>query len=36
MSRRLGHVDCGVYAKVAAGGTINVDDPIETERPLLI
>jgi uncharacterized protein len=36
MSRRLGHLDCGVYAKVIAGGTIKIGDAIETERPLLI
>jgi MOSC domain-containing protein YiiM len=34
--RRLGHADCGVYAEVTAGGSINVGDAIATEEPQLL
>jgi MOSC domain-containing protein YiiM len=28
--RTLGHCDCGVYAEVVTGGTIRIDDKVET------
>jgi MOSC domain-containing protein YiiM len=34
--RRLGHVDCGVYAEVTAGGAIAVGDSIAMEEPQLV
>ena len=36
LMRRLGHVDCGVYAEVTAGGTIAVGDSIAMEQPQLV
>lgn len=32
LMRTLGHCDCGVYAEVVAGGTVRIDDKIETFR----
>ena len=36
MMRRLGHIDCGIYAEVTAGGTIAVGDAIALEQPVLV
>lgn len=36
LQRRLGHGDCGIYAEVAAGGSIEVGDPILEEAPGLL
>jgi uncharacterized protein YcbX len=36
LERRLGHADCGVYAEVAAGGTIGVGDEVAAEQPRLL
>jgi hypothetical protein len=36
LMRRLGHVDCGVYAEVTAGGAIAVGDSIAMEEPQLV
>jgi hypothetical protein len=33
LMRGLGHADCGVYAEVIEGGSINVGDAIATEGP---
>jgi uncharacterized protein YcbX len=30
LTRTLGHRDCGVYAEVVTGGTITIDDKVET------
>ncbi|MEH6951479.1 MOSC domain-containing protein [Nitrobacter sp. NHB1] len=30
LMRTLGHCDCGVYAEVVTGGTIRIDDKVET------
>jgi uncharacterized protein YcbX len=32
LTRMLGHRDCGIYAEVVAGGTVRIDDRIETFR----
>lgn len=32
LMRTLGHCDCGVYAEVVAGGTVRINDKIETFR----
>jgi uncharacterized protein len=36
MMRRLGHIDCGVYAEVTAGGAIALGDAIVPEAPELV
>jgi uncharacterized protein YcbX len=33
--RRLGHMDCGVYAEVIADGAISIGDTLEVEQPKL-
>ncbi len=32
LARTLGHRDCGIYAEVVAGGTVRIEDRIETLR----
>jgi uncharacterized protein YcbX len=32
LTRTLGHRNCGVYAEVVTGGTIRIDDKVETLR----
>jgi uncharacterized protein YcbX len=32
LMRTLGHCDCGIYAEVVTGGTIRIDDKVETFR----
>ena len=32
LMRRLGHADCGIYAEVIAGGTVNLGDAIGMEQ----
>jgi uncharacterized protein YcbX len=34
--RRLGHMDCGIYAEVIADGEIGVGDRIDVEEPKLV
>jgi uncharacterized protein YcbX len=36
MKRRLGHIECGIYAEVTTGGAINVGDAIAPEEPQLV
>jgi uncharacterized protein YcbX len=36
MMRRLGHIDCGIYAEVTAGGAIAIGDAIVPEAPELV
>jgi uncharacterized protein YcbX len=36
LMRTLGHRDCGIYAEVASGGTVRIDDKIETLRESLL
>jgi len=36
LMRRLGHNECGIYAEVTAGGTVNVGDTIAVEEPKLL
>ena len=36
LMRTLGHCDCGIYAEVVSGGTVRIDDKIETLRESLL
>lgn len=36
LMRRLGHNECGIYAEVIAGGSIDVGDTIAAEQPELL
>jgi uncharacterized protein YcbX len=36
LMRRLGHVECGIYAEVTEGGTVNVGDTVAAEQPTLV
>jgi len=36
LMRRLGHNECGIYAEVIVGGSINVGDTIAVEEPKLL
>ncbi|QHO72053.1 MOSC domain-containing protein [Bradyrhizobium sp. CCBAU 051011] len=36
LQRRLGHADCGIYAEVITGGTINAGDTIAAEQVELL
>jgi uncharacterized protein len=36
LMRRLGHVECGIYAEVIQGGTISVGDALTAEQPTLV
>jgi uncharacterized protein len=36
LMRRLGHIECGIYAEVIAGGAIAVGDPIAVDEPTLL
>ncbi|MBK3660867.1 MOSC domain-containing protein [Bradyrhizobium diazoefficiens] len=36
LSRRLGHMDCGIYAEVIADGEIGVGDAIAVDAPKLV
>ena len=36
LKRSLGHIECGIYAEVTAGGAIAVGDPIAIEQPELL
>jgi len=36
LSRHLGHMDCGIYAEVIAGGDIGVGDVVAVEEPRLV
>ena len=36
LQRRLGHMDCGIYAEVIAPGTLHVGDEIAEEEPGLV
>jgi uncharacterized protein YcbX len=36
LMRTLGHRDCGIYAEVVSGGTVRIDDKIETLRESLL
>ena len=36
LMRRLGHLECGIYAEVIEGGTITVGDAIAAEQPALL
>ena len=36
LMRRLGHIECGIYAEVIAGGAIAVGDAITTQEPRLV
>ena len=34
--RRLGHIECGIYAEVIEGGTVSVGDTVAAEQPTLV
>jgi uncharacterized protein YcbX len=36
LTRRLGHVECGIYAEVIEGGTVDVGDTVAAEQPMLV
>jgi uncharacterized protein YcbX len=36
LMRRLGHIECGLYAEVIEGGTISVGDTVAAEQPTLV
>jgi len=36
LERRLGHMDCGIYAEVVAGGTLRIGDEVVAEEPQLV
>jgi uncharacterized protein len=36
LMRRLGHIECGIYAEVIEGGTVGVGDAIAAEQPTLV
>ena len=36
LMRRLGHLECGIYAEVIEGGTMAVGDAIAAEQPALL
>jgi hypothetical protein len=36
LMRRLGHIECGIYAEVIEGGTVNVGDTVAAEQPTLV
>src|SRR5262249_23903526 len=36
LMRRLGHVECGIYAEVVEGGTMRVGDTVAAEQPTLV
>ncbi len=36
LMRRLGHIECGIYAEVIEGGTVSVGDTLAAEQPTLV
>jgi hypothetical protein len=36
LMRRLGHIECGIYAEVIEGGTVRVGDAMAAEQPTLL
>jgi uncharacterized protein YcbX len=36
LMRRLGHIECGIYAEVIEGGTVSVGDTVAAEQPTLV
>jgi uncharacterized protein YcbX len=36
LMRRLGHMECGIYAEVIEGGTVAVGDAVAAEQPTLV
>jgi uncharacterized protein YcbX len=36
LMRRLGHIECGIYAEVIEGGTVSVGDTVTAEQPTLV
>jgi hypothetical protein len=36
LMRRLGHIECGIYAEVIEGGTVKVGDTVAAEQPTLV
>jgi len=36
LMRRLGHIECGIYAEVLEGGTVSVGDTVAAEQPTLV
>jgi hypothetical protein len=36
LMRRLGHVECGIYAEVIEGGTVKIGDTVAAEQPTLV
>ena len=36
LMRRLGQIECGIYAEVIEGGTIAVGDTVAVEQPALV
>jgi hypothetical protein len=36
LMRRLGHIECGIYAEVIEGGSVSVGDTVAAEQPTLV
>jgi hypothetical protein len=36
LMRRLGHIECGIYAEVIESGTVSVGDAVAAEQPTLV
>ena len=36
LMRRLGHIECGIYAEVIESGTVSVGDAVAAEQSTLV